>query len=297
MAQASKSTNRFNFQHGLVLLVGLLVFVLLILANKTHLESRKESAFETSDSNEAPTSTSETPVPSAVDELLGLIPASTTDPSIDSLRALLPTVQGPSDRALVYQSIVQAYKDRGQIDHAAVYAGALADEQPEPRHLIVAGALFRNALYLPHFQADSSLYTRFSDQALRHLRKAEELEPRSEDVLMELGLAMVESRRTEYSMEGILKIRTVTEINPRNTEALYQLGVFSMDTHQYDKAEGRFRQVLEVEPGNFSAQFLLALACQQQGKVAEFKQLMTAVAAQTQDLQLAERAKSLLNQP
>lgn len=296
MAQASKSVNRFNFQHGLVLLIGLLVFVLLFLANKTQLESGKSAAFTPADStasaesNAAPSSTDLAP-------LLNALPPAAPDPSLDSLQTALSASNVPADRAVLYRAMVDVFKATGRFDIAAVYAGALADEQPEVGNLLVAGALFRNAGFLDHLQADSSLFVRFSDESLRHLRKAESLEPKNESVLLELGLAMVESRRGEMSMEGILKIRTVTELNPQNVEALYRLGIFSMDTKQYDKAEQRFRQVLDIEPGNFNAQFLLALACQQQGKVAEFKKYMTAVAGQSQDLSLAERAKSILNQP
>jgi tetratricopeptide (TPR) repeat protein len=296
MAQASNSVNRFNLQHGLVLLIGLLVFVLLFLANKTQLESGKSAAFTSADSTDT-AATAPAPVSTDLAPLLNSLPPAAQDPSLDSLVSALAASSVPSDRAVLYRAIVDIFKAGNRYDIAAVYAGALADEQADVVNLLVAGALFRNAGFLEHMQTDSSLFIRFSDEALRHLRKAETLEPKNESVLLELGLAMVESRRGEMSMEGILKIRTVTEINPRNIEALYRLGIFSMDTKQYDKAENRFRQVLEIEAGNFNAQFLLALACQQQGKVAEFKKYMTAVSGQSQDLQLAERAKSLLNQP
>jgi tetratricopeptide (TPR) repeat protein len=296
MAKASKFIDRFNFQHGLVLLIGLLVFVLLILANKTQLESGKSAAFATADSTgsaEAPPA----PVSTDLAPLLNALPPPAPDPSLDSLQTALAASSVPSDRAVLYRAMVDIYKSGDRFDIAAVYAGALADEQPEVGNLLVAGALFRNAGFLEHLQADSSLFARFSDEALRHLRTAETLEPKNEEVLLELGLAMVESRKGEMSMEGILKIRTVTELNPRNVEALYRLGIFSMDTKQYDKAEQRFRQVLEIDPGIINAQFLLALACQEQGKVAEFKKHMTAVAGQSQDIALADRAKSFLNQP
>lgn len=296
MAQAGKSVNRFNFQHGLVLLIGLLVFVLLFLANKTQLESGKSAAFTPADSTQG----AETPPAQASSDLaplLNSLPPEAANLSLDSLRDALNASTAPADRAVLYKAMVEMYKGDGRLDIAAVYAGALADEQPEVGNLLVAGALFRNAGFLDHLQHDSTLFARFSDEALRHLRRAETLEPKNENVLLELGLAMVESRRGEMSMEGILKIRTVTELNPQNVEALYRLGIFSMDTKQYDKAEQRFRQVLELEPGNVNAKFLLALACKELGKVAEFKSYMTAVATQTQDLSLAERAKSFLNQP
>jgi cytochrome c-type biogenesis protein CcmH/NrfG len=229
--------------------------------------------------------------------LLAGLPEGEPNPSIDSLLHALDQTQVPQDRAIIFQGLVSMHRDAGRIDLAAVYAGALADEQPELRNHIVAGALFRNAGFLQHLQQDSVQFRKFSDEALRHLRSAETLDPNSEDALLELGLAMAESRLPNLGMEGVMKIRKVTEINPKNVEALYRLGVFSMDTKQFDKAENRFRQVLEIDPANHSAKFLLAMTCKELGKNAEFESLLRAVASQKEDSELAERAKSILNQP
>jgi Flp pilus assembly protein TadD len=293
--ETSKSVSRFSVQHVLVLVGGLLVFVLLFLANKSHLESPDDAAMQEESAPAQADGHVDVQPDGNLASLLGILHAAPPSARVDSLREALVHAQPPEDRTILYQGIVEDYRTNGRIDYAAAYAGALADEQPEVRNLVVAGALFRNAVFLEHFQSDSLAFRRFSDEALRHLRKAESLDARNEDALLELGLAMVESKQGELSMEGILKIRTVTEINPKNTEALYRLGVFSMDTKQYDKAEGRFRQILELEPENLSAQLLLAMACKQLGKNAESDRILRALAAQPGDPAMAERANSILN--
>ena len=97
-------------------------------------------------------------------------------------------------------------------------------------------------------------------------------------------------------MQGIFKIREVVELNPRNTEALFHLGKFSMETAQYDKAESRFRQILEIEQDNFEAKYFLALALRQLGKSVESKTLMVEVSEQQQNSELAAMAQMALEQ-
>jgi len=295
-ADTSKSSNRFSAWHALVLAAGLLVFVLLIFANKTHLPGEKEAGLAQDTSTHSPDDGHNHGAATASD-LLASLPVGDPNPSADSLVQALNQTQDPAGRATILQGLVKMYRDGGRLDFAAVYAGALADEQPQVRNHIVAGALFRNAGFLEHVQADSLMFRRLSDEALRHLRNAEQMETNNEDALLELGLAMAESRQPGLGMEGVMKIRRVTEINPKNVEALYRLGVFSMDTKQWDKAENRFRQVLDLEPGNHSAKFLLALACKELGKNDEFGSLLRAVSLQKEDQELAARAKEMLNQP
>ena len=96
-------------------------------------------------------------------------------------------------------------------------------------------------------------------------------------------------------MQGIFKIREVAEQNPKNTEALFHLGKFSLDTNQDDKAKQRFLQILEVQPSDVRAKYYLGLTEQRLGNSAEFNRLMSEVATQTQDANLAALAKETLN--
>lgn len=59
-------------------------------------------------------------------------------------------------------------------------------------------------------------------------------------------------------MEGIMKIREVAEKDPKNMYAQFMLGYGSMISGQLDKAAERFQKVVDEEPGNTEAVFLLA---------------------------------------
>lgn len=296
MAKTSKSVNSFTWQHGVVLLMGLLVFVLLLIADKTNLDDEKGAALGGRAGDGGKTEASDTPPSTGLrTDLIALLPADEAPAEVAQLRTALDAEKDAAARVKLYQQVVEGYSAAGRSDLAAIYASALAAEDPKASNFIVAGALFRVAAQLPHVQADSNLFRKFSNEAIGNDESAVELDPQSEDAKLELGLAMVESGIPGNSMNGIFKIREVVEQNPKNTEALFHLGKFSMDTHQDDKAAQRFKQILEVDGNDVRAKYYLGLTEQRLGHSAEFKRLMSEVATQSQDPNLAAMAKETLS--
>jgi len=59
-------------------------------------------------------------------------------------------------------------------------------------------------------------------------------------------------------MEGIMKIRAIAEKNPNNVFAQFMLGFGGMVSGQNDKAIERFLKVIQLDPKNSEAIFLLA---------------------------------------
>lgn len=297
MVETSKSINRFTWQHGTVLLIGLLVFVLLLFADKTNLDNESAAVLggRAGDGGKTESAEGADVKSGAGQELLGMLPKDESPIAIAQLRTALEAESDAERRVDLYHQIVEGYSSAGRPDLAAVYASNLASEVPSTKNFVVAGALFRNAAALPFAQEDSSLFRKLSDEAIHNDEAALELSPEDEDAQLELGLAMVESRIPGNSMNGIFKIRAVAEKNPKNTEALFHLGKFSLDTNQDEKAGQRFRQILEVNPSDVRAKYYLGLTEQRLGHSAEFKRLMSEVAMQSQDQQLAALAKETLN--
>lgn len=293
MNTTSKSTPSFGISHVLVLALGLLVFVLLLFADKSNLNDDQagQIANKSSASSEGTAS-----LPPDASALLALVPP--TSPSEDLALALTALEQAANteERQSLLQEVVTGFRESGRLDVAAVYAGMLADEDPSSSNQVVAGALFRNATRLPAVQADSSVFNRFSDQAISYLDAAVAQAPADEGAKIELGLAMIGSQKPGNSMQGIFKIKEVAEANPQNTEALFHLGGFSMETAQYDKAEQRFRQILDVNPDDVRAKYYLGMTMEALGRSAEFTQLMSEVAEQQQEPELAAAAQAALNQ-
>lgn len=297
MAQTTgKPINTFTWLHGTVILIGLLVFVLLLIADKTNLDDEKGAALGGRAGDGGKVENTDPPKSTGLmSDLIALLPADEAPVEVAQLRTALEAEENTDARVKLYHQVVEGYSGVGRTDLAAVYAAALAAELPQTTNFIVAGALFRNASQLPYVAADSNLFRRFSDEAIRNNTSALELEPQNEDAKLELGLALVESRNPENSMNGIFKIREVAEQNPGNTEALYHLGKFSLDTNQDEKAAQRFKQILAVAPDDARAKYYLGIAEQRLGHSAEYQRLMSEVATQTQDPNLAALAKETLS--
>ena len=293
MSNTSQPSSSLNWKHFTVVGIGLLVFVLLLFADKTNLSEDESDEIARGSSTEGSSTTGQESGHES-ERLLELLPPFTPDDNINVLLKALEQEKDNDSRSDLLRDIVEATQSAGRIDVAAVYAGMLAHEQPEPKNLVVAGALFRNANRTAPMLQDTIAFRKFSDEAIHFLDEALEAEPNNEDAKIELGLAYVEARSPGLSMQGILKIREVADANPQNTEALFHLGGFSLETGQFDKAEGRFRQILEVDPGNVRAKYFLGVSLREQGKTAEYKKWMTEVAEQQQDPELAAAAEASL---
>jgi tetratricopeptide (TPR) repeat protein len=294
MATTSKPINQFSLAHGAVLLAGLLVFVLLLIADKTNLDNDAESAMGGRSGDGGKTATVSSP--GIMQDLASMLPPADNLEGVAQLRTALDAEKDPTRREELFQQVVEGFSKEGRLDWAGLYAAAYASESPSSRNFVVAAALFRNAALQPQPQADSLLFRRLSDEAVKQAESALELEPENEDAKLELGLALVESRIPGNSMQGIFKIREVAEKNPKNTEALLHLGKFSLETNQNDKAAQRFKQMLEVNPEDPRAKYYLAITESRLGNSAEFKRLMSEVATQTIDAGFAEMAKAALSE-
>ncbi len=102
-----------------------------------------------------------------------------------------------------------------------------------------------------------------SQRALECLEKAKELDPESNDVKTQLGIAYVSG--SQEPMKGILLLREAVKADSTNLEAQLNLGFFSMQSGQYDKAIVRFENVLKIQPDLNEVRIYLSDALEAQG--------------------------------
>lgn len=286
---------KFNWQHWVVISVGMLVFVLLFFAKKTTLDNDSGSSVDGSGVRDKAGQTNPQPVSSDSKDILTLIPPVKPSQVRDSLLTALESATELDEKATLYQALVEGLQREGRIDAAAGYADQLAEISPTVKNLLVAGALARTASQAPDVLEESELFRTFSDCARSNLEKAKELEPENEAVLIELGLAYIQSGVPENSMTGIQSLLQVLELNPDNAEAAFHLGMFSLQTGQLDKAEVRFSKVLEVQPENTLAKYYLATVFLDTGQTPKAIELLDELAIQTVDPALAAEAKKILS--
>jgi tetratricopeptide (TPR) repeat protein len=268
----------------IVIGVGAILLVLLMLADKTNLNSQEGRTLE---------ATARPAGASALPE--GKLPPLAPDEELDAWIAELDELQGEAKKQRLDQ-IVERLNERKRYAYAAQYAEQAVALSPDLQAKLNTGRLYQQASRLEYIASDSVLFQQYANKAIQYLEEVTEIEPENEEGLYYLGLAYVESRNPQNSMKGILTIRKILEINPDNAEASYSLGMFSVQTGQFGKAEERFEKVLNLQPNNQTARYYLAYARVQQNKSEGVKALLEEVLAKASDPDLKQQARNLINQ-
>lgn len=253
---------------SVVIGLGAALFALLFFADKTHLSTKNKPSVETTKAGGEATS----------DNRPALSPDANTDKWIEAAEKAVG-----KEKLISLDSVIKYLSARNRYDVAYQYAVEKTRIDSSLNQKLLAGELGLKALNLEFIAKDSVLREQFVTNTTAYLEEVVAKDSTNEQALMALGTAYILSRRQENSMKGILSIRKVTEINPKNVAAQLKLGEFSIQTGQYEKAETRFRNVLELQPQNEYAKLQLALVQQSLGKTAEAKKLATELMASVND--------------
>jgi tetratricopeptide (TPR) repeat protein len=129
----------------------------------------------------------------------------------------------------------------------------------------------------------------FSQRAIDCLVKANELDPKSNDVKTQLGIAYVSG--SQEPMKGIMLLREAVSADSTNIEAQLNLGFFSMQSGQYDKAVSRFEKVLALQPDLYEVQIYLSDALEALGDKKEALRTLQALKKNSTDTLLLKEAE------
>lgn len=256
MSDQAQVQGKGNLIRGGIIGLGVVVFLLLFLADKTNLNTDEVDSLSQSSAETQVVSSQALP-PLAPDEVF------------DQWVSELSTAEGQT-KANLLDSIITHLQKRNRHAYASDYAEQWLTIDRSLPILLLSGLSSQKATQLPYVQRDSSLFRRYSDRSITHLREVIVERPSDETALLYLGVALVTSRKAENSMQGIMTLRKVLEINPDHVEANFQLGVFSLQTNQLEKAVQRFEKVLSLDPAYQPARFQLAVVRirQQQPEIA-----------------------------
>src|SRR5205085_11235923 len=105
---------------------------------------------------------------------------------------------------------------------------------------------------------DSLLRHMFVDKAISAYKKVIEINPDNLDAKTDLGLCYADG--TSAPMQGIMLLREAVEKKPDHEMAQFNLGILSLKSGQNEKAVERFQKVLDINPANKEARFLLGRA-------------------------------------
>ena len=128
-----------------------------------------------------------------------------------------------------------------------------AEKNPDEKSWINVAYRYYDAFRMTD---DSTIRSIFVEKAISSYQKVLSFNPENLDAKTDLGLCFAEG--TSAPMKGILLLREVVEKNPKHEMAQFNLGILSVKSGQYEKAIERFQKVLEINPSNKEARFLLS---------------------------------------
>jgi len=260
----------------IVVVLGLLVFAGVFFADKTNLNNKDELAVSASGNATQVAVSAELEKDSII------------QPWVDSLN-----LRKGKEKLPYLDSIVVNLQARKKFALASDYAIQRIESDSSLASLRNIADLSTEAVKMDKVQQDTSLFRRHADRRVDMLRKASLVEPENQEVLMELGMALIESQKGQNSMQGILTIRKILEINPDNVNASYQLGLFSLQTGQFARAVQRFEKVLALEDDNDNARYQLAYASAQIGEKEKARRLLDEIINRNANAQMVNLANSL----
>lgn len=111
------------------------------------------------------------------------------------------------------------------------------------------------------------------------------------DAKIDSAVALVQG---DNPMRGISMLREVLEEEPDNVEVLMHMGMFSMQSGQYEKAVQRFETVLLIEPDMEAAIFYAAQSQLELGQPGEAKKYFERFLEVSQDEELKDEVRELI---
>lgn len=143
--------------------------------------------------------------------------------------------------------------------------------------------------------ADDSIFRAdMVQKAIDCYKKVIELNPANLDAKTDLGVCYAEG--TAQPMQGIMLLREVVQSDPDHEYAQFNLGVLSVKSGQLEKAVERFTRVLEINPGNHDAGFLLGRCYAELGQKDKAVAALESVKKGSTDEQLVQQTDNLIHQ-
>lgn len=225
------------------------ITVLLFIANRVPPQSKPELAVNPGDN---PLSVMGSFVVTAEKEL-----------SADSLKKWNET-KGKMSGDSYYNSAVKFWDFQKRPDIAAVFAGRYAESKNSTTEWNFAGERFYASL---GFVKNDKELTALFNCAIRCFENALQSDSSNTNAKINLAACLVE--RSPDPMKGIGMLREIEKTDSNNVKLQLNFGFFSLRSQQFDKAERRFRKVIQLDSNYVEGYLHLAQALEANGKKEE----------------------------
>ena len=162
-----------------------------------------------------------------------------------------------------YRQLATFWRDSVQLfEPYAYYTGEAAKLENSEKSLTFAAHLFLDNLKT---EREPAMQTWLANNSKVLFEKALEINPANDSSRIGLGACYIFGNISNNPMEGIGPIRAIVERDPKNMYAQFILGLGGIRSGQFDKAIERFTVVIQNEPTNLEAAINLAEAYDRKG--------------------------------
>ncbi|MCP4458927.1 MAG: hypothetical protein GY816_13025 [Cytophagales bacterium] len=177
---------------------------------------------------------------------------------VEQLRSSWISEENVEKKLTFADSLATMYLDYQVLDSGVWFVDYIKSTNSEGREMRIVDLLF-------------SAFQRTSDQEeARELGERAGIEiqsllakyPTSSSLRNKLAMTLVV---TETPMQGIQMLRELLEEYPSDQETIRNLGILSIQSGQFDRAEDRFKRLVELDSSNLEAQFYLGMSQIEQG--------------------------------
>jgi cytochrome c-type biogenesis protein CcmH/NrfG len=271
----------------------ILVLVLYVFGDTTHLQPEETERVSNSPPAKANDTASASPV---LDRLRARHSESLSQQDRDTLQALkerLKQTEKDSFKLERIRDIAHFWKHRAKPEVAGHYFEQAAQKTGRARDWQQAGDAYNVAFR----QAPDTLKTSLAQKAIHSYKKALSLKP--QDTSLKLSLATCYTDGTDQVMKGVRMLLDITEADSTHPEANFHLGRLAIRSGQHDKAIDRMQVVLSQDSTDFNARLLLSQALLNKGEkeqaVQVLKQTRKWVTDSAQRKQLDQYINQIIN--
>ena len=209
---------------------------------------------------------------------------------VDQIDKIEESLKSHAGSAVLLDSLGKMWDKQNAPQVSAVYFEQIAEANPTEKNWLNAAFRYYDAFRLI---SDSAYRKMYVDKAISSYKKVLAINPNNLNAKTDLGICYAEG--TSSPMEGIMMLREVVKENPNHEMAQYNLGILSVKSSQYEKAVERFEKVLEINPTNKEARFLLGRTFLMMGK-KDLALKNLEMIRETENSRLNQEVNNLINQ-
>lgn len=208
------------------------------------------------------------------------------------LRQAFFSENNKEERAEIADRLVKLFEPFGTPDSIAVWSEKAAEEFGSAERWIAAGDAYYSLLL-----SRSNIQERRKavEKARTWYEKVGENDPHFADAKAKAAMTYAPSDNS-MPTETVAMLREVLAKYPNNETALFNLGLLSMQSGQLEKAEERFKKIVDINPENTKAVLHLAMVYRELGNGKKAAEYLEKVKNQEKDTVSRAAAEAFLKE-